>query len=334
MSSYVICFLRSCRCFLSQGNQVAFFVALLSPACLVLLINFAIFIMVSRVILRPKFKGQVNGGSDSLNPAQIRGAFTVMTLLGVTWVFGPLAINEAKLVINYLFTILNSLQGFLIFVFRCCFNPEVRMSWLLLVKTGKFKRRKGPLSAYTSDTSSKVDSGKMNGSYADAVKSNMFNSLGKPKHTLNNDKNLDTKNTKNTNLQSKTSKDIHDYYDDFKHNKGGEGRKSSTSTQSSRLYNRNSDLNDRMDHGQRNSSIYPRNGHRLSESSSRDGSYGRSRSELDLRYSGRWESGSDYNRNSSDHGSNGVAYIYNGKYSEAHRSSGFLASSLDEFTRL
>ncbi|XP_052213545.1 adhesion G protein-coupled receptor B1-like isoform X2 [Dreissena polymorpha] len=321
-------------CFLSQGNQVAFFVALLSPACLVLLINFAIFIMVSRVILRPKFKGQVNASSDSLNPAQIRGAFTVMTLLGVTWVFGPLAINEAKLVINYLFTILNSLQGFLIFVFRCCFNPEVRMSWVLLVKTGKFKRRKGPLSAYTSDTSSKVDSGKMNGSYADAVKPNMFNSLGKPKHTLNNDKNLDTKNTKNTNLQSKTSKDIPDYYDDFKQYNGDKGRNSSMSTQSSRLYNRNSDQNDRMDHGLRNSGFYPRNGHRLSESSSRDDNVVRSRSELDLRYSGRWESGSDYNRNSSDHGSNGLVTIYTGKYNEAHRSSGFLASRLDEFTRL
>ncbi|WAR26342.1 LOW QUALITY PROTEIN: AGRG4-like protein [Mya arenaria] len=222
-------------CFLSQGNAVAFYAALLGPACLVLLINFAVFIMVSRVILRPRFKGgQVVSNSDSLNPAQIRGAFTVMTLLGITWVFGPFAIKEAKIVVNYVFTILNSLQGFLIFVFRCCFNPEVRMSWLLLIKTGKFKRRKGPISAYTSDTSSKGDS-KLNGSYAETVKSNMYNSYGKPRHMLNNDKNLD----KNTNNHSKASKDLHSYFNDSKHRKGSDGRKSSSSSDNGRLYSRN-----------------------------------------------------------------------------------------------
>ena len=100
----------------------------------------------------------------------------MMTLLGITWVFGPLAINEAKLVINYLFTILNSLQGFLIFIFRCCFNPEVRMAWILLLKTGKFKRRKGPIKAFISDTNSSKAESRGNGSVAETLKSNVFNS--------------------------------------------------------------------------------------------------------------------------------------------------------------
>ena len=100
----------------------------------------------------------------------------MMTLLGITWVFGPFAINEAKLVINYLFTILNSLQGFLIFIFRCCFNPEVRMAWILLIKTGKFKRRKGPIKAFISDTNSSKAESRANGSIAETLKSNVFNS--------------------------------------------------------------------------------------------------------------------------------------------------------------
>ncbi|KAL4226889.1 hypothetical protein ACF0H5_014867 [Mactra antiquata] len=210
-------------CFLSQGNPLAFYIALLGPACFILLINFAVFIMVSRVILRPKFKGHVgkSSSSDSLNPAQIRGAFTVMTLLGVTWVFGPLAINEAKLVVNYVFTVLNSLQGFLIFVFRCCFNPEVRMAWLLLIKTGKLKRRKGPATAYTSDSTSSKSESKLNGSFADNMKSNMYNSLGKPRNVLNNDKNLDTKST---NIHSKTSKDLHGYFDGVHRHRGTDRR--------------------------------------------------------------------------------------------------------------
>lgn len=77
-----------------------------------------------------------------------------MVLLGVTWVFGPVAINESKVVFNYIFVVLNSLQGFLIFVFRCLINTEVRLSWLYLLKTGKFKRRRGPIPSTTDSSSS------------------------------------------------------------------------------------------------------------------------------------------------------------------------------------
>lgn len=197
--------------------------------------------MVSRVILRPKFRGQVGkNSSDSLTPSQIRGAFTVMTLLGVTWVFGPFAIKEAKVVVNYIFTILNSLQGFLIFVFRCCFNPEVRMAWVMLVKTGKLKRRRGRNTAYTSDSTSSKSDGKLNGSFADAMKSNVYNSLGKQRNILNNDKNLVSKNI---NVQSKASKDLHGYFDDLQ--KHREGNRRSGSSDNGRVYGRGYDSYDR-----------------------------------------------------------------------------------------
>ena len=88
----------------------------------------------------------------------MRGAFTVMVLLGITWVFGPLAIKEAKLVFNYLFCVLNSLQGFLIFVLRCLYNPEARLCWLQLFRTGTLKRRRGPLRSQAhTDSSSRSD---------------------------------------------------------------------------------------------------------------------------------------------------------------------------------
>ncbi|KAK7103049.1 hypothetical protein V1264_021179 [Littorina saxatilis] len=145
-------------CFISRSNPGAYYGALVAPACLVLLVNTVIFIMVTRVILKPRFQQQTQKESEGITPSQVRGAFTVMFLLGVTWVFGPLAINEAKVVFNYLFCILNSLQGFLIFVFRCVFNPEVRLCWLQLIKTGTLKKRRGPIrSAVYSDSSSKAD---------------------------------------------------------------------------------------------------------------------------------------------------------------------------------
>ncbi|XP_061187542.1 adhesion G protein-coupled receptor B1-like [Saccostrea echinata] len=133
-------------CFISQANTIAFYAALLGPACVILVINTVVFTLVARVIMKPRFRGSIGKNEkEKVSPAQVRGAFTVMVLLGVTWVFGPVAINESKIVFNYLFTILNSLQGFLIFVFRCLLNTEARSAWVLLIKTGTFKRRRGPI---------------------------------------------------------------------------------------------------------------------------------------------------------------------------------------------
>ncbi|CAG2185169.1 unnamed protein product [Mytilus edulis] len=142
-------------CFISHASTIAFYIALLGPACCILIINTVVFTLVARVILKPKFRGHPNGGRrEKVTPTQVRGAFTVMVLLGVTWVFGPVAINESKVVFNYIFVVLNSLQGFLIFVFRCLINTEVRLSWLYLLKTGKFKRRRGPIPSTTDSSSS------------------------------------------------------------------------------------------------------------------------------------------------------------------------------------
>ena len=152
-----MCFLFCFSCFISHANTVAFYISLLGPACCILIINTVVFTLVARVILKPKFRGHPNGGKrENVTPTQVRGAFTVMVLLGVTWVFGPVAIDESKLVFNYIFVVLNSLQGFLIFIFRCLINTEVRLCWLYLLKTGKFKRRRGPIKSTTESSSSKA----------------------------------------------------------------------------------------------------------------------------------------------------------------------------------
>lgn len=130
-------------CFLSYGNRTAFYVALLTPACIILFINTVVFGMVTKVIVKPKFKNK-HQCSSAVSSVQVRGCFTVMVLLGVTWLFGPLAINEMKIFFNYLFCILNSLQGFFIFVFRCLLNPEAKMAWVQLIKMGTLKKKKGP----------------------------------------------------------------------------------------------------------------------------------------------------------------------------------------------
>ena len=54
----------------------------------------------------------------------LRATFCVFVLLGLTWIFGFFTIQEASIVFQYIFTILNVFQGFLIFVLftarNCC----------------------------------------------------------------------------------------------------------------------------------------------------------------------------------------------------------------------
>lgn len=74
--------------------------------------------------------------------AQIRGAFTVMSLVGVTWIFGLLAMGKFRLLFQFLFCVLNSLQGFIIFTVRVVEFPDARDAWIQLLKTGTLKKHR------------------------------------------------------------------------------------------------------------------------------------------------------------------------------------------------
>ncbi|KAK6186491.1 hypothetical protein SNE40_008520 [Patella caerulea] len=59
----------------------------------------------------------------------IRASFCCFIYLGLTWVFGFLAISDARLPFQYIFTVLNSLQGFLIFILFTARDKKVRDYW-------------------------------------------------------------------------------------------------------------------------------------------------------------------------------------------------------------
>lgn len=57
-------------------------------------------------------------------------AFTVtaiaqMCILGLMWVFGAFMFAEGTTVVAYIFTILNSLQGTLVFIMHCLLSKQV-----------------------------------------------------------------------------------------------------------------------------------------------------------------------------------------------------------------
>lgn len=56
----------------------------------------------------------------------VLGAFALLCLLGLTWSFGLLFLNDSSIVMAYLFTIFNTLQGMFIFIFHCLLQKKVR----------------------------------------------------------------------------------------------------------------------------------------------------------------------------------------------------------------
>ena len=56
----------------------------------------------------------------------LRASLIMLPLLGVTWLFGILTMTSASVVFNYIFAVLNSLQGVLVFLFHCVLNKQVR----------------------------------------------------------------------------------------------------------------------------------------------------------------------------------------------------------------
>lgn len=53
------------------------------------------------------------------------GAMALLFLLGLTWAFGLLFINENTVIMAYLFTTFNAFQGMFIFIFHCALQKKV-----------------------------------------------------------------------------------------------------------------------------------------------------------------------------------------------------------------
>uniref|UniRef100_A0A8C1DPK0 Adhesion G protein-coupled receptor L2 n=1 Tax=Cyprinus carpio carpio TaxID=630221 RepID=A0A8C1DPK0_CYPCA len=59
----------------------------------------------------------------------VMGGFALLCLLGLTWSFGLFFISESSVVLAYLFTIFNTLQGMFIFTFHCLLQKKVRREY-------------------------------------------------------------------------------------------------------------------------------------------------------------------------------------------------------------
>lgn len=94
------------------------------PVCLICLINILIIVSLLRVL----FASSIMAKSSLQKKASsgLRSLGTLLPVLGVTWLFGILVVNEKAVVFQYLFVVANSLQGFFIFVLHVLLDKKVR----------------------------------------------------------------------------------------------------------------------------------------------------------------------------------------------------------------
>ncbi|KAM3857738.1 adhesion G protein-coupled receptor L3 [Diretmus argenteus] len=107
----------------------------IGPATLIIMLN-VIFLGIAlykmfhhTAILKPD-----SGCLDNIK-SWVIGAVALLCLLGLTWAFGLMYVNESTVVMAYLFTIFNSLQGMFIFIFHCVLQKKVRKEYGKCLRT-------------------------------------------------------------------------------------------------------------------------------------------------------------------------------------------------------
>ena len=120
--------LPSCSCLLNDANIGAFYGSFVAPLAVMLLCNGSIFVAVMREVLRRR--AQIKGKS-ALHKTFKLLATTVglATIVGLMWISAILFLIWNSTVLKYIFVILSSFQGLIIFIFYVLRSAEVRGAW-------------------------------------------------------------------------------------------------------------------------------------------------------------------------------------------------------------
>ncbi|KAG9327910.1 hypothetical protein JZ751_018376, partial [Albula glossodonta] len=121
---------RHCWLNLENGFIWSFF----GPVCVIIVLN-AFFFIITWLLAHAEFG--TASGSTCLR-LNLSATFTVtaiaqLCVLGTMWIFGCFQFEARTLVMSYLFTILNSLQGVLVFVMHCLLSKQVREEYAKLL---------------------------------------------------------------------------------------------------------------------------------------------------------------------------------------------------------
>ncbi|KAG8128848.1 hypothetical protein E2320_015631, partial [Naja naja] len=128
------------NCWLSREH--GFLWSFLGPVSFIIMVNAVVF-LITVWRLSEKF-ADINPDLTKLKKQRV---FTItaiaqLCILGITWIFGLFQFSNQTLVLSYLFTIFNSLQGLFIFLLHCVLKKQVRddyYRWLCQGRCGRAK---------------------------------------------------------------------------------------------------------------------------------------------------------------------------------------------------
>ena len=112
-------------CFIN--NSTAFFAAFLGPILLILLFNMIIFVLVIVTLVRHQWRLSKEHNRKFDGVKLLINVASIVFLFGLTWIFGALTVVNANQAFQIVFALSNSFQGFLIFIFFCVLNNDVRL---------------------------------------------------------------------------------------------------------------------------------------------------------------------------------------------------------------
>ncbi|XP_032384533.1 adhesion G-protein coupled receptor G4 [Etheostoma spectabile] len=118
-------------------NDVFFYVTVVAFVLLILLCNISVFIVVLIQIRHMRANKQSVNRAGSL--PDLRAVASLTVLLGLTWLLGFFSFGPGRMVLMYLFSICNSLQGFFVFLLHCLMKENVRKQWRIHLCCGRFK---------------------------------------------------------------------------------------------------------------------------------------------------------------------------------------------------
>ncbi|KAG7231282.1 hypothetical protein INR49_012113 [Caranx melampygus] len=120
-------------------NDIAFYIGVVAYFLLIFVLCLVVFIVIMVQLTRIKKQNPQNKSPNRGVMTDLRSIAGLVILLGLTWGFALFAWGPLYLPFVYLFSILNSLQGFLVFVFHCAVKENVRRQWRTHLCCGRLR---------------------------------------------------------------------------------------------------------------------------------------------------------------------------------------------------
>ncbi|KAJ8351256.1 hypothetical protein SKAU_G00227320 [Synaphobranchus kaupii] len=117
--------------------DVVFYVSVVTYILLILICNISVFGLV--LVQIRKMQANKPAGTQNGLLQDLRSMASLTFLLGLTWILAFFSWGPFKVPLFYLFSILNSLQGFFLFLFYCLMKENVREQWRVHLCCGRFR---------------------------------------------------------------------------------------------------------------------------------------------------------------------------------------------------